>query len=76
MPFEQCMAHASFPERLSKHCQGLRCTFSEVCTKYDAHSLFLCRITTGQMHDWKKKGIKIACLPSCVKFCTPNPRVC
>jgi hypothetical protein len=31
-----CMAHAFFPERLSNHCQGLRCTFSEIYTKFDA----------------------------------------
>jgi hypothetical protein len=31
-----CTAHAFFPERLSKHCQGIRRTFSEICTKFDA----------------------------------------
>jgi hypothetical protein len=30
------MAHAFFPERLSNHCQGLRLTFSNICTKFDA----------------------------------------
>jgi hypothetical protein len=37
MPFKhRCTAHAFFPERLSNHCQGLRHTFSEICTKSDA----------------------------------------
>jgi hypothetical protein len=31
-----CAAHAFFPERLSNHCLGLRCTSSEFCTKFDA----------------------------------------
>jgi hypothetical protein len=47
-----CMAHAFFPERLSNHCQGLRRTFSEICTKFDA---VLCRIhreiALGQIYD-------------------------
>jgi hypothetical protein len=29
-----CTAHAFFPERLSNNCQGLRCTSSEICTKF------------------------------------------
>jgi hypothetical protein len=31
-----CTSHAFFPERLSNHCQGLRRTFSEVCTEFEA----------------------------------------
>jgi hypothetical protein len=31
-----CTAHAFFPERLSNHRQGLRYTFSEICTKFCA----------------------------------------
>jgi hypothetical protein len=31
-----CTAHAFFLKRLSNHCQGLRSTFSEICTKFDA----------------------------------------
>jgi hypothetical protein len=31
-----CTPHAFFPERLSYHCQGLRRTLSEVCTKLGA----------------------------------------
>jgi hypothetical protein len=31
-----CMAHAFFPGCLSNHCQGLRNTFSQICTKFDA----------------------------------------
>jgi hypothetical protein len=33
-----CTAHAFFPERLSNHCQGLRSTLYETCTKSDAIS--------------------------------------
>jgi hypothetical protein len=40
MPFKHpCMPHALFPERLSNHCQGLRRTFSNICTKFDAAPL-------------------------------------
>jgi hypothetical protein len=31
-----CTAHASFSERLSNHCHGLRLTFPEICTTFDA----------------------------------------
>jgi hypothetical protein len=31
------------PERFPNHYQGLRCTFSEICTKFNAHSPFLRR---------------------------------
>jgi hypothetical protein len=31
-----CTAHAFLSERLSNHCRGLRCTVSEICTKFDA----------------------------------------
>jgi hypothetical protein len=31
-----CTAHASFFECLSNHCQGLRHTFIEICTEFDA----------------------------------------
>jgi hypothetical protein len=34
-----CTAHAFFPEHLYNHLQGLRHTFSEICTKFNAHSL-------------------------------------
>jgi hypothetical protein len=30
-----CTADAFFPQRLSNHCQGIRGTFSEICTKFD-----------------------------------------
>jgi hypothetical protein len=58
MPFKHpCTAHAFFPERLSNHCQGLRHTFSGICTKFDEYSLFLCQIhreiASGQVHDSK-----------------------
>jgi hypothetical protein len=42
--------------------QGLRCTFSDICTNRDAHSLFLClihhEITSGQIHNSKQKDVK------------------
>jgi hypothetical protein len=31
-----CKVHSSFPKRLSNHCQGLRHTFSEICTTFNA----------------------------------------
>jgi hypothetical protein len=34
-----CTAYAFFPERVSKHFQGLRSTYSEICTKFYEHSL-------------------------------------
>jgi hypothetical protein len=39
-----CKAHAFFPKCLSNHCQSLHHTFSQICTKSDAHSLFHCQI--------------------------------
>jgi hypothetical protein len=63
MPFEQlCMAHAFFREHLPNHSQDLHNTSSKICTKSDAHSLFLCEIhhaiATGQIHYSKQKDIK------------------
>jgi hypothetical protein len=31
-----CTAHAFSPERLTNHCQGFRCTFTEICTTFVA----------------------------------------
>jgi hypothetical protein len=39
-----CTVHAFFPKCLSNHCQAIRHSFSEIFTKFDAHSLFLCQI--------------------------------
>jgi hypothetical protein len=37
MSFEHpCTVHTFFPEYLSNHYHGLCCTFSEICTKFDA----------------------------------------
>jgi hypothetical protein len=36
----------SSPNAFSNHCQDLRCTFPEICTKSD-------EITLGQIHDSK-----------------------
>jgi hypothetical protein len=45
-------AHAFFTERLSNHCQGLRRTFSEICTQFYAVPLSIHReIASGQIHD-------------------------
>jgi hypothetical protein len=42
---------------LPNNCQGLRRIISEICTKFDACSLFPCRIhrkiASGQIHDSK-----------------------
>jgi hypothetical protein len=57
-------AHAFFPERLSDHCQGLHHTFSGICTKFDAHSLFFYwihhEITSAKIHDPKQRDIKMS----------------
>jgi hypothetical protein len=56
------MAHAFFPECLSKHCHGLRRNVSEICTKFDARLLFLRqihpKITSGQTQDYKQKAAR------------------
>jgi hypothetical protein len=36
LPPFPCMVHAFLPEHLSNHCQGLRRTSSQICTKFDA----------------------------------------
>jgi hypothetical protein len=69
--------HALFPERLSNHGQGLRCTLSEICTKCDAVPLSdpsRNRIRTPGLQIKGRK--KSACPPSCVKFCTLTPEMC
>jgi hypothetical protein len=52
-------AHDFSPQRLSNHCQFLRCTISEIFTKLYA---VLCRIhreiTSGQMYDSKQKDVR------------------
>jgi hypothetical protein len=72
-----CMAHASFPECLSNHCQGLRHTFSEIYTKFDAHSL------SDPMWNhirpdtqFQIKGRKNQHVHPAVKFCTLTPKIC
>jgi hypothetical protein len=62
---------------LSNHCQGLCRTFSEICTKFDAHSLLdqsqnRIRPDTRLHIEGRKKS---ACPPSCVKFCTLTPKI-
>jgi hypothetical protein len=61
-PSMPCAAHVFFTERLWNHCQVLRCTFSKICTKLDAHSLFLRQIhhkvASGQICDSKQKDVR------------------
>jgi hypothetical protein len=72
-----CMAHASFPECFSIHCQGLCRTFSEICTKFDAVPLLdptWNRIS--DIYNFKKENVKkLPCPSSCVKFCTLTPNM-
>jgi hypothetical protein len=68
----------SSPKRLSNHCQGLRHTFSEIFTKFDAVPLWdpwQNRISPGT---WLQiKGRKKSARPlRCVKFCTLTPKTC
>jgi hypothetical protein len=73
-----CLAHAFFPERLSDRCQGLRSTFSEICTKFDAIPLLdpsyncIRPFTQLQIKGRKKSEHP----PSSVKFCTVTPKIC
>jgi hypothetical protein len=57
-----CAAHAFFPERLSNHCQRSHRHFSEICTKFDAYSLFLFRIplyiASGQIRIPEEENVK------------------
>jgi hypothetical protein len=39
-----------FPERLPNHCQGLRHTFSEICTEFDIHDSKLKDVTNQNVH--------------------------
>jgi hypothetical protein len=56
-----CTARVFFPECSSSHCQCLRCTFSEIFTKFDALPLFFCHeIASGQTHDCKQKDVKLS----------------
>jgi hypothetical protein len=72
-----CTAHASFPERLSNHRQGLRRTFSEIFTNSDAvpfwgSSRNRIRPDTRLQIKGRKKSARPT---SCVKFCTPTPKI-
>jgi hypothetical protein len=68
-------AGAYFPESLSIHCQGLRHTISEICTKFYGHSF------SNSLRNWfetdaglKTKGC--AANPSGgVTFCTRIPNI-
>jgi hypothetical protein len=73
-----CTAHTFFPDRLSKHCQGLRCTFAETWITFDAVRLSVptrnhIRPDTRLEIEGRKKS---TLPPSCVKFCTTTPKIC
>jgi hypothetical protein len=79
MPFKHpCTAHAFFPESLSHHCQGLRLTFSEISTTFDA--VPLSDPSRNRIKPDKRLPIKgrqwSAHPPSCVKYCTVTPKTC
>jgi hypothetical protein len=73
-----CTANAFFPGRLSNHCQRLRRTPYEICTKFDAVSLsdpsrnHISPDTRLEIKGRKKSARP----PSCVKFCTLTPKIC
>jgi hypothetical protein len=68
-----CTAHAFLPERLSN-----RCTFSEICTEFDAVPLSApSRNRIRPDTRLQIKGCKILDHPpSCVKLCTLTPKIC
>jgi hypothetical protein len=70
-------AHAFFPEHLSSHCQGLCCTFSEICTTVAAVPLSdPSQNSIRPDTRLQIKGLKISAPPpSCVKFCTLTPKI-
>jgi hypothetical protein len=63
---------------LSNHCQGLRCTFSQICTKFDEVHL------SGPSQNQIRPGTQLqmnghtrsAHPPSCMKLCTLTPKIC
>jgi putative salt-induced outer membrane protein YdiY len=63
-----CTAQAFFLDHFSNHCQGLRHTFSEFCTKFDAVPLWdTSRNRTRQDKRLQIKGRKESALPfSCL----------
>jgi hypothetical protein len=73
-----CTAHAFFPERVSNHCQGLRRTFTQICTKLDAVPLPDPPWNRIRPHTRLQiKGRKTSARPpSCVKYCILTPKIC
>jgi hypothetical protein len=56
-----CMAHTLFPERLPDHCQGLRRTFSRICTKLSCTLAVGYRpVTSLQIKGRKKQHVHLA----------------
>jgi hypothetical protein len=72
------MAQVFFPERFSNHCEDLRCTFPEICTKFDAVPLsdssrnHIRPDTRLQIEGHRKSARSL----SCVKVCTLTPKIC
>jgi hypothetical protein len=66
-----------FPEWMSNCCQGLHCTFSDICTKFDDVSMSD-PLQNHTRPDTRLliKGQNSARSPSCMKFCTLTPEIC
>jgi hypothetical protein len=71
-------SHAFFLKRLSNHCQGLHCSFSEICIKsYAVHlSDPIQRHTRQDTRLQAKERKKSTHPPTCVKFCTLTSKIC
>jgi hypothetical protein len=66
-----CTGHTCFPEQTSYLCQGLCCTFSEICTKFDA----CLQLDPLQNHIRPDAWLQINGL-RCMKFCTLTSKIC
>jgi hypothetical protein len=73
-----CTAYAFFPERLCNLVQGLRLTFSQICTQFDAVPLSeRYRNRIRPVSPLEIKGRKKLALPlSCLKVCTLTRNIC
>jgi hypothetical protein len=73
-----CTTYAFFPKRLFNHCQGLRCSSSEICTTFYAFPLLDSSRNHIWPHTWPQiKGHEKSAHPlSCVKFWTLASKIC
>jgi hypothetical protein len=73
-----CTIHAFFPDRLPSHCQGLRGTSNEICTKLNA--ILLSGPSRNHIRPDRRLKIngrkKSAHPPSCTKLCALTPKIC